>query len=156
MAIKNVELMHQCCPKHMRWGTARTKDDRRDKMEECKKRKVNMEKGKKWIWKKEKSEYGKRRKVNMEKREKWIWKKEKSEYGKRRKVNMERSTVGLKKRCPNDLTIVRDCRPTRCILMWRVVVTFNVVLIDVWKWRVVVAFNVVLLDVLEMESRSHL
>ena len=28
MVIKNMELMHKCCPQHLRMGTARMKEDK--------------------------------------------------------------------------------------------------------------------------------
>ena len=45
MAIGNGELMHECFPKHLRMGTARTKQDK-ETDEGGKKRGVSMEKSK--------------------------------------------------------------------------------------------------------------
>ena len=45
MAIENGELMHECFPKHLRMGTARTKRDK-ETDEDGKKRGVSMEKAK--------------------------------------------------------------------------------------------------------------
>ena len=44
MAIGNLELMHECFPKHLRMGTARMKYDR--ERDEDKKRCVSMERSK--------------------------------------------------------------------------------------------------------------
>ena len=40
MTVENVELMHECFPKHLRMGTARMKEDK-DTEEEGHKRTVN-------------------------------------------------------------------------------------------------------------------
>ena len=44
MAIEKVELMHECFPKHLCMGTARTKDKEIEK--ECKQKKMKMERSK--------------------------------------------------------------------------------------------------------------
>ena len=43
MAIGNGELMHECFPKHLRMGTAKTKEDN-ETDEDTQKRDVSMEK----------------------------------------------------------------------------------------------------------------
>ena len=45
MAIENEELVHEYFPKHLRMGTARTKDDN-DTEDECKQKRVNMKRSK--------------------------------------------------------------------------------------------------------------
>ena len=43
MAIRNVELMHECSPEHLRTGTAKTKYDK-EKEEEGQKKRVSLRK----------------------------------------------------------------------------------------------------------------